>query len=287
MKTNLILDLSNLVWITKYHTMKNGSLFSKELIMHEFLVFMNSLAVKYKVDGLLVACDEKTPWRKDIYPEYKANRIKKRDPHYEDVKKIMNDLKDFFNIYTRIPAVSVPRAEADDIIAIATKISPQRNVIVSSDKDFIQLINDNTSLYSPTLRGERTTENKEYELFEKCIRGDKGDNIFSAYPRVRTKVLKAVWGDSLAMANLFETKRKVDDRKVGEVYELNKSLIDLELIPRVYHDKITNEIITRVSDPNTKFNQLGMLRFFGRNNLRNLAKQEQKFSKLFKKRFII
>lgn len=286
MKTNLILDLSNLVWITKYSTMKGNSPFSRELIIHDFLLQIRALEMKYKADGILVACDERNLWRKEIYPEYKGQRDKKRDPHYEEVRGIMDELKDFFNNFTKIPAISVPRNEADDVIAIASRISTQKNVIVSSDKDFIQLINDKTILYSPPLRAERETKDKEFELFEKCIRGDSGDNVFSAYPRVRTKVLEAVWGDELAMANLFETKRKIDGRKVGEVYEFNKSLIDLDMIPQDHQDTISDKIIEEVSN-GSKFNYLGMLRFFGQNNLKKLAKQEQKFSKMFNKGFIL
>jgi 5'-3' exonuclease, N-terminal resolvase-like domain/T4 RNase H, C terminal len=287
LKCNLIVDLSNLAWISRYSLVKNNEL-TKELILHGIISIIKSSACRYKVDGILVACDSKNNWRKDIYPEYKGNRNKEKDEYFIDVVDAIQQAEEFFNTCTNIPAIKVDNAEADDIIAISTKTSKHKTVILSSDKDFIQLLDDKTRLYSPTTKNERKTFDRDFDLFVKCIRGDPGDNIHAAYPRVRTKRLQEVWGDKLKMANLMEEKRKIDGKKVGNFYEFNRRLIDLDQIPQGIQYSISQQLET-ISDSNSygRYSHMKILRYLGKNNLRKIAKEERMFSSIFKKRYII
>ena len=84
----------------------------------------------------------------------------------------------------------------------------------------------------------------------------------------------------------METKRKIDGRRVGEVYDINKKLIDLTKIPSDIQDNIEAEIRCNASGY-SKYNQLQMLKFFGENNLINVAKDEKKYANIFKKEFIL
>lgn len=285
---NLIVDLSNLAWISRYSLVKGNDTLTTELIFSGILNIMKLCGGKYKANGVLVACDSQNNWRKDIYPQYKGNRDKEKDQYYPNVIEAIKLTEEFLNTCTSIPAIYVPRAEADDIIAISSKRSSIDTVIVSSDKDFIQLLDDKTRLYSPTLKNERTTTNKDFDLFEKCIRGDRGDNILSAYPYVKKKKLEFAWNDKLMMANLMEEKRKVDGKKVGDCFEFNKKLIDFNAIPQ----DIQNMIVSRLddlSDPSSfgKYSHLKILQFLGKNSLKKIAKEERSYSSIFKKRYIL
>ena len=287
MKTNLIFDLSNLAFIIHHSVLKkNNGDFSKEYLLFRIIQTIKYIALEYKADGIIVACDSPNVWRREFFPEYKAHRDKLRDPYYDDVKEVIIDLAKFFNEYTLIPALSVSQAEADDIIAVICQTSIHKNVIVSSDKDFIQLIDHKTKLYSPTLKKERETEDKEFELFEKCIRGDRGDNIPSAFPNVRKVRLKKAWDDdknnnSYEMVNLMETIK--DDVKVKDAFERNKKLIDLTQQPEL----VKNKIITSINNIAVKkYNNLKLLRFIGEHDLKGVSDEFLMHKYIFKKSYI-
>jgi 5'-3' exonuclease, N-terminal resolvase-like domain len=284
MQTNVIIDLSNLTHVTHHSILrKSNGVFSKNYLIFRTIEFITFIAKKYKADGILVACDSPNIWRKDIYPAYKKNRDANRDPYYEEVKEGMIEIKDFFNVYTAIPAVAVERCEADDIISIAAGNKSTKNVIISSDKDFMQLINDNTILYSPSQKEERVSEDRDYELFEKCIRGDNGDNIKSSYPRVRATRLKQAWDDKHEMINLMETHVPATGRTVKEVYNFNKILIDLSLIPDYIKQSIENSLNSLAIN---KYNSISVMRFIGEHDMKNISSDFLKHKEMFRKSYI-
>jgi hypothetical protein len=240
------------------------------------------MAMKFKVDGMMIACDEKRVWRYDLFPEYKGNRDKLRDPYYDEVKEVMIELKDFFNSCTSVPALSVERCEADDIIAHVAQNTQHKLIIGSSDRDFVQLINEDIRLYSPMQREERTTKNKEFELFEKCIRGDRGDNIQSAFPNVRKDRLIRAFEDKTEMLNLMESTNK-NGQKVGDVYRFNKRLIDLTLQPKYIKDALESSINNLHMN---RYNNVKMLKFIGQHDLKGLSREFMRNNHIFKKHFI-
>lgn len=284
MKTNVIIDLSNLTFITHFSLLKKNSTFLQGYLIFQTINFIKIIAKKYKADGVLIACDSPNVWRRDIYPEYKANRKETRDPYYEDVKDAMIRIKDFFNECTSVPAVSVDRAEADDIIASVAQNSPDvKTVIISSDKDFIQLLsNENVTLYSPSQKAERTSLDVGFDLFEKCIRGDNGDNIKSAFPRVRKTVLESAWHDSYKMMNLLESTTK-EGKVVKDAYFFNKNLIDLSLQPEYIKLNISNTLENLTIN---KYNGTKVLKFIGRNDMKHVAKDFLKNRDIFRKHYI-
>src|SRR5690606_22299255 len=82
-------------------------------------------------------------YRHEIYPEYKANRSTHSDEFYKSVELLYNMLE-----VMGIPVVGVSGYEADDVIGTICAQNPDiRKYIISSDKDFMQLVDDNTFLY--------------------------------------------------------------------------------------------------------------------------------------------
>lgn len=266
--TNVILDINNLAWIVRYgekFDTKKKEPFAMELIAIKLINFAGDLGLQFKADGMVAAYDSKSVWRKAVYSDYK-NRDHD-DIYYDDVRGAIDLTKDFFEQCTSVKVAKVDHSEADDIIALIAQSSTNNvdNVIVSSDKDFMQLLkHENVKLYSTTQKEFRATEDPEYFLFEKCIRGDTSDNIFSAYPRVRATLLEKAYSDPVEMLNLMETVRK-DGKKVSEAYELNRVLIDLERQP----SNIRLMIIEELKKPATGngFNQMAAMKFIREHKL--------------------
>jgi len=281
--TNLIVDLSNLVYASYFATMKdtNGE-FSQSLIIQKILNDILFSVEKFSASGLLIACDGRKNWRRDeLYPEYKGKR--EEHEHKAQMIEVMEDLMTFFRESTNIPTLNVEGAEADDIIAFATKMSTQKSVIISSDKDFVQLLNDRVRLYAPSLKLERISDNPKYDLFIKCIRGDSGDNIFSAYPRVRETRLKKAWDDGLEMVNLMGHILK-DGKTVKENFEFNRELIDLSRQPDHIKESVV-EAINNIASNGQSFKFVQVVRFLGKYKLVNVKNNMGRHSRVFKMTF--
>lgn len=287
--TNLIVDLNNMIFSTRYSQVKTPSRsqrkeeFVTELIFKESLGSIVYFANLFKADSIVIACDSPNVWRRDIYPEYKGGNDHD-DVYYKETIAAADLTKQFFRECTNSAVIEVPRTEADDVIAVFCQESVGvKNIILSSDKDFIQLIDSNTSLYSPPQKVWRESEDSDYELFLKCIRGDRGDNIFSAYPRVRETKLKEAWEDPYEMQNLLETVRK-DGKKVKECFDLNLALIDLSQQPV----NIRQDIIDALNKPYVNnYGELKMLAWFGRNNLKEHAGMLSFKERPMKKKFVL
>jgi 5'-3' exonuclease len=168
----------------------------------------------------VVFCLEGRSWRKDYYKPYKAQRAEARaaltEKEQEEDKvfwETFDMFKDFVTEKTNCTVLQNPRLEADDLIAGWIAAHPNDDhVIISTDGDFAQLIAPNVKQYNgvtevtTTHEGyfdskgkkvkdkktglEKAAPNPQWLLFEKCMRGDASDNVFSAYPGVRTKGTK-------------------------------------------------------------------------------------------------
>lgn len=221
-------------------------------------------------------------WRKDIYPEYKKNRKEKikllspgdkrmRENMYAAMEKFLSFVQD----HTNSTVLLSPKAEADDVIARWIEIHKNdTHIIVSSDGDFKQLMADNviqmdglnrkiyhhnfdTSQYRiPNYLKWEEIENPEYFLFEKTIRGDSSDGIFSAFPRVRKKSSKGKVGileafedkeaKGFAWNNFMMNKwtdHNNEEQLVKDCYDRNKQLIDLTAQPDDVKKAIDENIV--------------------------------------------
>lgn len=222
----------------------------------------------------VVFCLEGRSWRKDYYEPYKRNRQDARDTltpkEQEEDKRFweaFDELKTFLNDRTNCTVLQHPNCEADDFIARFIQNHPNdKHVIVSSDSDFYQLLAPNVSQYNGITnqhirldgvyndKGKPVIDNKTKEhkvigepswlLFEKCIRGDTSDNVFSAYPGARVKGTKNKVGMKEAFEdkdskgfnwNNFMLQRWTDhegkEHRVLDDYQRNRTLIDLTAQP--------------------------------------------------------
>ena len=174
----------------------------KNLIRHATLATLKSYKKKYAKEygEMVICCDGRKYWRKDVFEHYKANRKKARDNSDLDWHLIFDTLSEMRDdIAKHFPwrVVHVERAEADDIIAVMTEWAqsndlyaqglieePQKVLILSSDKDFKQLqlepfSTGNVRQWSPMQKKFIQASKQEIMDFtiEHIVKGDSGDGI--------------------------------------------------------------------------------------------------------------
>ena len=222
----------------------------------------------------VVFCLEGRSWRKDHYAPYKRNRSDARAVRTEtEVEgdevfwETFDSFRDFIDQKTNCTVLRHEQLEADDLIAGWIQAHPNDNhVIVSTDGDFAQLIAPNVKQFNgiqdvttthegyfddkgkrvldKKTKEEKPAPNPQWLLFEKCMRGDSSDNVFSAYPGVRTKGTKKKVGLQEAFAdreskgynwNNLMLQRWVDhegnEHRVLDDYNRNVQLCDLTAQP--------------------------------------------------------
>lgn len=178
MKT-LLIDLSQVLLAPLMHQ----TYLDEGLIKHLTLNSLRATVKKFKdYDNIVLCCDSRIYWRKEIFPYYKANRKQiraKSNLDWEMIFKVINVLKEDLKTYFPYKVIEVERAEADDIIAILVKhLSSSDVLIYSSDSDYKQLHKyKNVRQYNPITEVYIKTKDPRLDLKEKTIRGDRGDNI--------------------------------------------------------------------------------------------------------------
>ena len=158
---------------------------------YDYIRTIESLAKSYKAGTIIVCADGGSNYRKEIFPEYKANRKERfADQTEQEAKEFEMFMAEFQDTLTllkeRHPVFHFRGVEADDIAAYITqKINYDECWLISSDKDWDLLISDKVSRFSTVTRKETTVHNwDEHYDFEiedyisfKCLCGDKGDNV--------------------------------------------------------------------------------------------------------------
>jgi hypothetical protein len=201
--------------------------------------------------GEMVLCyDDRDYWRKEIFPYYKKNRKQEREESsidWDEVFSVLNKIRD--EIRTNFPykVIQAQGAEADDIIATlclhnSHREQPEKVLILSADKDFIQLHKyDFVKQYDPINKRWITTDNPVFYLQEHIIRGDRSDGI----PNILTC--------DDAIVN-HKTQKKMSKEKISSLagmdpetfsnfvrirnWKRNAQLIDFQYIPQDIRDRI-------------------------------------------------
>lgn len=214
-----------------------GDEISEDLLRHMVLNTIRSYARKFKNEyGDIILCaDDRKYWRRDYFPNYKANRKKHReesDIDWDVIFGMLNKIRDEIEKNLPYRFLRVEGAEADDIIGVLTKESNEKVLIVSGDKDFQQLQKyDYVKQYSPNLSKFVSPDNAEEFLAEHILRGDKGDGI----PNILSGDDVIVDGDRqkpMRRSTLNKYINGVDKYdNYYRNYVRNKTLIDLDEIP--------------------------------------------------------
>ena len=137
--------------------------------------------------GQVVLCyDDKNYWRREIFPFYKKNRKQERETskyNWDEVFSVLNKIRDEIRSNLPYHVIQVQGAEADDVIASicihnSRRENPEPTLILSADKDFIQLHKyDFVKQYDPIRNRWIENENPIQYLQEHIVRGDRSDGI--------------------------------------------------------------------------------------------------------------
>lgn len=285
----IIIDTANLFFKSKYIASRSQTDDERVgMALHLTLQSAHTMVRKFSQGSpihVLFALEGRS-WRKQFYEPYKRNRLVKEAAKTQDEVTIddlfnqtYNDFITYLREKTNVSVIRCNIAEADDVIARFIHLHPNNeHIIISSDTDFDQLLAPNVQRYNSLANhlitidgyfdenGKKVIDNKTKEhktlgdpqfiLFEKCMRGDSTDNIFSAYPGVRKKSTKKTIGLIEAYAdrekrgfnwNNVMQQRWVDhngiEHKVKDDYERNRVLIDLAMQPQEVKDEL-DKIIT-------------------------------------------
>lgn len=228
---------------------------------------------------LVICCDNRKYWRKRVFPFYKAGRKKDRQSSGIDwttmfsiLDKVRQELVDVFPYKT----INVEGAEADDIIGTIVKnYTNEKIIIVSSDKDFIQLhTNANVKQFSPVMKKFIRHENPDIYLKEHIMKGDRGDGIPNVnspdgvfvdggrQKPVRKELLNSV--TTLPIDAIAEHITSTSE-EMKRNWMRNRLLIDLSMIP----EEIENAILETFNDYKTN-DRSQLFNFFIEKRLNNL-----------------
>jgi len=236
----ILVDLSQLLVASTFVSMeKTETEVDIKKLRHLILNSLRMYRKKYvnEFGELVICCDGSLSWRREIFPYYKAGRKsgRKTSPlNWDQIFKTFNLLKEELRDNFPYQVVQVDTAEADDIIGtlVIRKRKPdERTMIISSDKDFIQLQREeNVFQYSPIQKKFLNGIDPNEYLKEHILRGDKSDGI----PNILSNVSCIV--DGVRQTPL--TKNLIEKWEEGGIpneytlrFEENTELIDLRYTP--------------------------------------------------------
>jgi len=327
--TYIIVDTANTFFRAR-HVVRGDA---DEKVGMSLQIILNSVRKAWKDFGgkHVVFCLEGRSWRKDHYAPYKRNRTDARAAHSpreaEEEKlfwETFDKFKEFVTEKTNCTVLQHQQLEADDLIAGWIQNHPNDNhVIISTDGDFAQLIAPNVKQYNGVMQITTTHEgyfdekgkpvidkktkqakaapDPSWLLFEKCMRGDTSDNIFSAYPGVREKGTKNKVGLREAFAdrgtkgynwNNMMLQRWTDhegvEHRVIDDYQRNVKLCDLTAQP----DEIKlliNETIRESINSNKEISQVGirLLKLCAEFDLQKVSEQVQSYAEPLNARYVV
>ena len=319
--THIIVDTANTFFRAR-HVVQGGADIKLGMAFH---ITFNSIKKAWNDFGgtHVVFCLEGRSWRKDYYEPYKRNRSDARAAltvKEQEEDQLFWESFDMFKTFieekTNCTVLQHKELEADDLIAGWIQSHPSdKHVIISTDSDFYQLISPTVSQYNGVQehhityegvfdkKGKIVIDNKTKEpkaipdpkwlLFEKCIRGDSSDNVFSAYPKVRKNKLEDAFKDKdnrgFAWNNLMLQRwvdHKGEEHRVLEDYERNRRIIDLSEQPADIKEKIFSTIKDNI-DKEKNVSQVGirLLKFCQLYDLKKISDQAQQYAEPLNARY--
>lgn len=278
----ILVDLNQVLiagMMTQINKSKSNAI-EEGLVKHMALNILRNHVKTFKKSygDVILCCDNRKYWRKDIFPYYKASRKKNREKSnldwhliFDILGRFKNDLKEHFPY----KVIDVEGAEADDIIGtLAPRHVAHENVLIlSSDGDFLQLQRYNNDKYqikqyNPTTKKFIVSDNPVDDLKEKIIRGDAGDgipNVLSASDSFVNGIKQKSITEGKLQVMMNENWEDWDNEYARVNFDRNQRLIDLSFIPTEIKQEIINTFEDFKPSPKNK-----LLEYFISNKLMNL-----------------
>jgi hypothetical protein len=294
----LMFDISNMLYRTFYANQSMDDITQAGLAHHSALTTLNKYYKHYNPHKIIMTFD-RVNWRKR-YSEsdlcysgkvYKGQRRKSMTPRekekYELFKEHLADFEEIIREHTSIICLAHDGLEADDLMAgVAQKFCDEGHEIIgiSADKDLMQLLRyENFTLVDPATGRPRNLNefngDADYFMFQKCLRGDAGDNVPSAYPRIRKTKIQEAYTDPYVCANIMNhTWTDADGREVlvKRMFNENSLMMDLSRQPQCVRRLIDETIEEGFANPGT-FNHFKFLRFCGKYELKRISEKLENY----------
>ena len=235
----ILVDISQLLVASTFMSMKKGE--TEVDIKKLRHMILNSLRMYRKKHAnefgeLVICCDGSFSWRREIFPNYKAGRKSGRETsplNWSQIFGCFDQLKGELRDNFPYQLIQIDTAEADDIIGILVirqRKEGERTLIISSDKDFIQLQREeNVFQFSPIAKKFLNGVDPQEYLNEHILRGDKSDGI----PNVLSSgscIVNGVRQTPLTKKHIDELKKKIPSKHALR-FDENTELIDLRYTP--------------------------------------------------------
>ena len=279
----ILIDLSQIMVASTMMSMgKEESEVDIDMVRHMILNSLRMYRSKYhdEYGELVLCCDGRHSWRREHFPQYKASRKTNREADNRNwtqifgcLDTIKSELKEFFPY----KYLEIDEAEADDIIGVLARQSGAEKVmIISGDKDFIQLQTyKNVKQYSPITKKLVTAKNPYNYLKEHIMRGDSSDgipNFLSSDNCIVDKIRQKPLSKKKVESWLGESPVDFCTEEQLRNYHRNVKLIDLQYTPLDIVDKIKQQF-----NENPKGKRSGLLNFFVERKLNNLIQDIGEF----------
>ena len=264
--------------------------FEESLIRHMILNSIRMYRSRYidEYGEIVLACDGPNNWRRSAFPQYKANRKKGRDEStfdWNEAFRILHIVREEIKENFPYKVIHIDQCEADDIIGTLVDlksdvpINPEPIMIVSSDRDFVQLQRfPNVKQYSPILKKEVVESNPRLFLQTHIIKGDKGDGV----PNILSEDNVFVEGFRQTPMSKKKIDNIIEDLDDGELlyaaswyrnYCRNKKLIDLTETP----NDLKRQIINSFEEQDPWSNKGNVFPYLVSKNCNELIKSVQEF----------
>ena len=238
------------------------------LLRHMILNSLRLHRTQFKKDygELVICCEGIGNWRKDYFPQYKANRKKYReqsDIDWNEAFRVLSEVRDEIKENFPYKVIQVDKCEADDVIgtlcANTQEFGQYEDVlIISADKDFMQLQKyPNIHQYNPIQKKFYKEDAPKANLIQKILSGDTGDGVPNIMSDDDTFVTEGKRQNKLSAKKKLEI---IDDLAEGELlyaaswyrnYQRNETLIDLDKTPEELKVKIVSEFSSQDQSKNS------------------------------------
>ena len=259
------------------HLHMNKGELDEEMVRHMILNSVRMYRTMFNEDygEIVLTYDSRAYWRREVFPQYKHSRRKSREADGKDwnsIFEVLNQIKDEIKEFLPYKVVETYGAEADDVIATLCKhYQSEKIMIVSGDKDFIQLQKyNNVSQYSPITKKLVNGVDAVVYIKEHILKGDKSDGIPNVLSPDHT------FTDDLRQRPLTSKKMKsilaqdIDDLndEVKRNYQRNDKLINLDNVPEKLEGNILDDFKSATCGDRSK-----LLDYFIDKRLKSLTEQ--------------